>query len=57
MTKKLLLTAFVLGLFQAPAFAVGDLDQATLGEYWYGPQRTLASMKGHVVLWENWGYN
>ena len=30
---------------------------ATMGEHWYGPKRTLESTKGHVVLWENWGYN
>jgi len=57
MVKKLLLAAFALGLLQAPAFAVGDLDKANFGEYWCGPKRTPESLKGHVVLWEDWGYN
>jgi hypothetical protein len=55
--RKLLLAAFVIGLLQAPALAVGNLDQASFGEYWFGPERTPASLKGHIVLWENWGYN
>lgn len=55
--RKLLLAAFTLALLQAPAFAAGDLDKASWGTYWYGPERTLESLKGHVVLWENWGYN
>ncbi len=57
MIRKLLLAAFVIGLLQSPALAVGSLDQASLGEHWFGPERTPASLKGHIVLWENWGYN
>ncbi len=40
-----------------PAFAIDPLDKATLGEHWYGPKRTLEDMRGHIVFWENWGFN
>ena len=44
--------------FASPGSAsVSGLDSANLGEHWYGPERTLETLKGHVVLWENWGYN
>lgn len=56
--NKILLTAAAVVLMQATAFAkVDGIENATLGEHWYGTPRTLESLKGHVVLWENWGYN
>lgn len=48
--------ALLLGARPASA-AVSDLYSANLGETWYGPTRTMDSLKGHIVLWENWGYN
>ena len=56
--RKLLVTAFALLMLQGSAFAKCEsLTGANLGEHWYGPKRTLEGLKGHVVLWENWGYN
>jgi hypothetical protein len=55
--RRLLVTAFALFALQGTVLAAGDLSQATMGEHWYGPKRTLEGLKGHVVLWENWGYN
>jgi hypothetical protein len=56
--RKLIAAAFAVLLLQGTAHAkVTSLEGANLGEYWYGPERTLESLKGHVVLWENWGYN
>ena len=56
--RKILLSAAAVLLFQATAFAkVESLENANLGEHWFGTPRTLESLKGHVVLWENWGYN
>ena len=56
--RKILLSVAAVLLFQATAFAkVESLENANLGEHWYGTPRTLESLKGHVVLWENWGYN
>ncbi len=34
---------------------VQSIEGASLGEHYYGPPRTLDGLKGHVVLWENWG--
>ena len=45
--------------FAAPssAFAkVESLDKANMGTHWYGPERTLESLQGHVVWWEDWGF-
>ena len=55
--RRLLLAALLVGLAQAPTLAADDLDKASFGTYWYGPERTPESLKGHIVLWENWGYN
>ena len=45
-------------LLQGTAFAkVSSLEGSSLGTHWYGPERTADGIKGHVVLWENWGYN
>jgi hypothetical protein len=59
MRKSLIALAMGALLCGAPlAFAkVSSLEGANLGEHWYGPERTLDGLKGHVVLWENWGYN
>jgi hypothetical protein len=56
--RKLLIAAAALLLVPSIASAkVESLESASLGSHWYGPQRTLEGLKGHVVLWENWGYN
>jgi hypothetical protein len=36
---------------------VESMEKISLGTHWYGPERTLEGLKGHIVLWENWGYN
>lgn len=53
LSAAIALAALLVG---SPAFAVDDLDKANLGEHWYGPKRTLEELKGHVVFWENWGF-
>ena len=55
--RKLIFAALVAVLLPAAARAADDLDKATLGQHWYGPERTMDGLKGHIVLWENWGYN
>jgi hypothetical protein len=55
--RKLITAAFVAVLLQGAALAADDLDKASLGQHWYGPERTMEGLKGHIVLWENWGYN
>jgi hypothetical protein len=56
--RKLLVAAFALLLFTGNARAAcQSLDGANLGAHWYGPKRSMEELKGHVVLWENWGYN
>lgn len=56
--RKLLSAIAVVLLSSSTAFAkVESLDGANLGVHWFGPERSLESLKGRVVLWENWGYN
>lgn len=56
--RKLLVAAAALLLLPSAAFAkVESIEGAGLGTHWYGPPRTLEGLKGHIVLWENWGYN
>ena len=55
--RKLILAAAAALLLPSAALAADDLDKANLGQHWYGPDRTMESLKGHIVLWENWGYN
>ena len=43
---------------ETPASAIPDttLQEARLGEYWYGaPITDLKELLGKVVLWETWG--
>jgi hypothetical protein len=56
--RRFLYVALTVLLLHGTAFAkVQGLEGATEGTHWYGPKHTLESMKGHVVIWENWGYN
>ncbi len=45
----------------APAWAAGATttlqDAFKFGEHWYGPEYSMADLKGRVVLIEDWGYN
>ena len=47
----------VTGLSAADSATVKLESALTLGEHWYGPERTLEDLKGRVVLIEDWGYN
>jgi len=55
--RKIVISALAALLLQGTAYAVEPLDKASLGEHWYGPKQTMDSLKGHIVVWENWGYN
>jgi hypothetical protein len=55
--RKLLLAAAIVAVVQGTASAADDLDKVNMGQHWYGPERTLASLKGHIVLWEKWGHD
>ena len=59
--RKTLFVLAVAALFcAAPRTAhakVSSLENARMGQHWFGPDRSLESLKGHIVLWENWGYN
>jgi hypothetical protein len=55
--RRWILAGLLVGIFQMPVFAADSLDKANFGTYWYGPERAPDSLKGHIVLWENWGYN
>lgn len=56
--RRLLFTAAVVLALHGTAFAkVQSLEGASEGAHWYGPKYALADLKGHIVIWENWGYN
>ncbi len=56
--RRFLFAAAAVMLLHGTAMAkVEKLEGASEGTYWYGPKHNLESMKGHIVIWENWGYN
>ena len=56
--RKFFIAAIAVLALQGTASAkVESLEGANLGEHWYGPKRTAEDLKGHIVIWENWGYN
>ncbi|MEZ0229661.1 MAG: hypothetical protein ACAI25_13610 [Planctomycetota bacterium] len=57
MRRFLFAAAAVLLLHGTALAKVAGLEGASEGTHWYGPKNTLESMKGHIVIWENWGYN
>jgi hypothetical protein len=57
MRRFLFAAAAVLLLHGTALAKVESLEGAREGAHWYGPKYSLEDMKGHIVIWENWGYN
>jgi hypothetical protein len=55
--KLLLAVALVVGTTAVASAKVESLEGANLGTYWYGPKVELEDLKGHVVMFELWGFN
>jgi hypothetical protein len=47
----------VLGFGSVSEAKVESMDGMNLGEHWFGPKRTMADLKGRVVMVEMWGFN